>query len=517
MPVETPCAAYSEAEGKWRRCRVAIEGEDSVKEAEEFCLPKPVGYTTEEYKAYLARATFFGAADRTVQGLAGAVLRKKGNQILPKKVEENLPKMGRSGESYPELKGRAVEEKLATGRLGVMVEAFKGKNAVPYLELWAAEDIINWREEMVGSIMSPVEVVLRETYEVAEEDDRFTREIKTRYRVLRLGIPIFPDAESAAKAGIPTEVPEGTMIYSQEVWEEHPVQVKDPVTGQEVTKTEYVHVDTLVPKIAGGITLDELPFYFAGKVTIEKPPMLDLINTNMAHYRNSADHEWGLHFTGLPTPWAAGFKVPEGGKLLIGSTVAWLGEMGAECGYLEFTGQGLNAIAQAMDSKKKEMAVQGARLLEQSRPGVEAAEALQLRQSGEQSVLANIASDVSAALTKALTMYARWLGVSESERAKINVALNQDFNPAGVDSALLATLFGALQAGRLSPEVWFYNLQRGEVTPEDWTLEDELAAIDKAPPPSPASILPDPAEDEDEKDKDEEKAPKEDKPAEPEE
>jgi hypothetical protein len=60
----------------------------------------------------------------------------------------------------------------------------------------------------------------------------------------------------------------------------------------------------------------------------------------------SADYEHGCHFTGLPTPWIAGYQAADPEKpdtFYIGSTAAWtFGDPNAKCGYLEFSGGGLD-------------------------------------------------------------------------------------------------------------------------------------------------------------------------------
>jgi hypothetical protein len=35
---------------------------------------------------------------------------------------------------------------------------------------------------------------------------------------------------------------------------------------------------------------------------IDEPPLIDLVDKNVAHYQVNADYRHGLHFTGLPTP-----------------------------------------------------------------------------------------------------------------------------------------------------------------------------------------------------------------------
>ena len=118
-----------------------------------------------------------------------------------------------------------------------------------------------------------------------------------------------------------------------------------------------------------------------------------------------------MHFTALPTAWVSGFD--KGSTLRIGSSTAWVTEtQGATAGFLEYTGQGLTTFERAMDRDERLMAVLGARLLEGQRRVGETAAAIELRHSGENSVLSNLAISVSASLTQVLR-WAYWWNSTE--------------------------------------------------------------------------------------------------------
>jgi len=68
-----------------------------------------------------------------------------------------------------------------------------------------------------------------------------------------------------------------------------------------------------------------------------------------------------------------------------------VGERDGGCiglGSWEFTGQGLTTFERAMDRDEKLMAVLGSRMLEDAKKVGETATAIELRQSGEHTVLA---------------------------------------------------------------------------------------------------------------------------------
>jgi hypothetical protein len=85
-------------------------------------------------------------------------------------------------------------------------------------------------------------------------------------------------------------------------------------------KEEDVLISTAFPKINNEF-LDEIPFRFIGidnvDADVDEPPLIDLVDMNLSHYRSSADYEHGCHFTGLPTPVISGHtpETTEEGKL----------------------------------------------------------------------------------------------------------------------------------------------------------------------------------------------------------
>jgi hypothetical protein len=201
---------------------------------------------------------------------------------------------------------------------------------------------------------------------------------------------------------------------------------------------------------------------------------------NLSHYRTSADYEHGAHFCGLPTVVVTGYRPDEkASPLYIGSAKAWVfSQPDASATYLEFTGQGLGALATLKAEKEAAMAALGARMLAPDKKEAEAAETAAIHRSGEVSVLATIAQTLARAMEQALTWVAEW----NATAGDVDFKLNTDYFPMPLASADITALVGAWQQGAISKETLFYNLKRGELIPEDTTLEDEEAAIGDEPP-----------------------------------
>jgi hypothetical protein len=147
----------------------------------------------------------------------------------------------------------------------------------------------------------------------------------------------------------------------------------------------------------------------------------------------------------------------------------------AKAGIIEFTGQGLNAVVAALESKERKMAVLGSRLLEEQKKSAEAAETLQIRTSGETATLFTIANNVESGMGKVLYYESLWYSYPDSTK----VDMNKDFINKQIDARILAELLKALQAGEVSQDTWLFNLKDGELIADDVTIEDEKKKIEK--------------------------------------
>jgi hypothetical protein len=217
---------------------------------------------------------------------------------------------------------------------------------------------------------------------------------------------------------------------------------------------------------------------------VAKLPMADIIAVNLDHYRLDADYKHGLHFTALPTAWVSGFD--KGSELRIGSSTAWVAETpGAVAGFLEFKGQGLSTFEKAQDRDERLMATLGSRMLEDTKRVGETADAIELRQAGENSILMTLALSVSDSVSQVLRWVYWWnsteaLPKDVSEELVV-LRINTDFTAKGLTSLELTAIVGAWQAGAISQTTMFDLFRKGEVLPTGRTNDEELALLATSP------------------------------------
>lgn len=456
MPVNTPTREYVANIDLWQRCRDAYEGSDAVKAQGQKYLPPLDSHRTNAraYNEYLLRALYFNAMGRTVNGLAGSIFQKPPLWTMSKAAEECVTDVTLTGVPAEMFALRTTRNILITGRWGILVdmatESTDNKEpSRPYFVGYRGEDIINWITTSFGGDQRVTMVVLREYEEEPDPTDEFVRKPSEQYRVLRL----VKDK------------------YTQEVWKKMP--------NSEI----FVRGKVFTPERRGE-PLDFIPFVFMSGIsiepTIEKPPLIDLVDVNLSHYRTMADLEHGRHYTALPTPWVSGaIKGDTGtGDLSIGSGVAWMLDQGGQAGMLEFSGAGLGSLVTADQEKRKMMATLGARLLEDI-GGAETATAISMRHSGDHATLRTIAAVLEQGLSKALKWMDWWMGTEATpDEVESEIKLNKDFFAAKADPTTISTALMALQAEQISYQTFYNILSEGGWSREGVDADQERADID---------------------------------------
>lgn len=463
---------YKDLAPLWKQVRDVVAGQRAVYKAGAAYLPKLRDETPAEYKARRERTPFYNATWRTMAGFLGLIFRKEANIEMAESLKPALEDITQTGVTFQSFAWEVAFEVLAIHHVGILVdhpaapqlpegqeltvEQAEKLGLRPAMSLWAAETILGRDYRQINNKWELCRVRLRETYTEVDPENKFKKKQGAQIRVLEL-----TDAN----------------IYIQQIWRK----------SKETGKWEQFGKD-IVP-LMDDKPLDFIPFVLITSNGInnqyDEPPLIDLVDLNLKHYQVSADYEHACHFTALPTPWISGIQQtigpdgkPEKKEYYIGSTTAWLLPKDAQADFLEFSGQGIDAIEKNLKNKEAQMAAIGARALAPEKTGVEAAETVGLKHSGEQSVLASLSISVSQGLTKALTWYAKWSGSAEKAECK----LNRDFLPVEIDATTLTALVSAWQQGALSEPELFELLKKGDKIEADKTLEAHQEEISNAPP-----------------------------------
>jgi hypothetical protein len=341
-----------------------------------------------------------------------------------------------------------------------------------YAVAYRAEDIINWHTERVNGRNVLTLVVLNETCrKPAAEADGFVPEIIPQIRVLKLVEIHRPKSKGASQ-----------WQCVVEIWQFLP-DGQSPNANRSRARKKWKLVDTRTPQRRGQ-PLPLIPFVFHGPrhslPEVDKIPLADIIAVNLDHYRLNADYHHGMHFTALPTAWVSGFD--KNSSLRIGSSTAWVAETpGATAGFLEFHGQGLTTFERAMDRDEQLMAVLGTRMLESRKAMAESAAAIELTQSGENSVLNTVSLSLGASLTQVLRWIYWWNSTEPLPDAigpdLVLATLNTDFSVNGMSALEINAVVSAWQAGAISQATMLDLFRAGEVIAPGRSNEEEIQIL----------------------------------------
>jgi hypothetical protein len=463
MPVHTPRKDFEAFCAKWCRLRDTYNGRDAVLDAGEKYLPSLPGASTGGNKAYRERGNFYNAVRRTVGGMVGMLFQKEMGIKVPERSRELLADITLGNVSMEMFAFTATNETLLMGRYGLLIDMtnIQGQTVQrPYFVGYQAEQIINWSVEQIGGVQVVTRVVLKESFEETDPKDEFVRVIGEQYRVLQM-----IDGK-----------------YTQQLW-------RKPETANEFSRHQGV-----VTPLRRGVALGFIPFIFMGPLHVtselEYPPLLDLADVNLAHWRNQVDYEYGLHLVALPTPWVAGVKssgqsaAESTEPMKIGPSVVWELDVNGKAGMLEFQGTGMKAILEAMEEKKKQMASLGARLMEQEPRVQETAQAVSLRHSGDHATLKTLATAMGQALTLALQTMIWWTG-SEDTPTKVTdvgIELNKEYLNTKATPQEVQAALQAVQAGKMSFLTFWAFIQAGGWGRDGVTAEEEQKQIQTEEP-----------------------------------
>lgn len=469
-----------------------VAGAHVVKQKGDLYLPRPNATDTsaenqERYAAYLKRAVFYNVARRTLLALKGQIFLRDLQVTLPPSLD--VLKLDATGENVTleQVAATAAEHVLSIGRSGLHVDFPTTQGSVTSVELESGDvrptitpyhgrEIINWRKALRGARTVYTLIVVREDYTTA--DDGFETKTETQYKVMRLltaadaaaNIVTRSDADDYADA-LDNAVSSASDVYRLEVWR----------GGSASTGTVgFAIAEIYYPRGADGSFLNEIPFQFLGAEknddSVDQPPMFDLCDVNLGHYRNSADYEETSFLTGQPTPVVSGVTEEWNNNVLKGNIQ--LGSRGVIALPNGGTAQLLQAEAnsvpfEAMQMKERQMVALGAKLVEQRQVQRTATEA-QLEGTADTSILATIAQNISNGMLWALKKATVFTGDNPDS---VTFQLNTEFDLTRMDPAERQQLLLDWQGGAIAFTEMRAALRRGGVA----TLNDEEArtAIEK--------------------------------------
>ncbi len=439
---------YDKYSRKWLRIRDCIEGSDDVKSKRTAYLPQLTGQSSAEYNAYLARALFVSFSDRTLKGIVGLMTEREPQIEAPDEMRTFFEDTDNQGTSFFELLRSVTEEVMSMGRTGLLID-FPVEGGHAYTVHYAAENILNWNTD--PTLRNLNMLVLQEEKFWPQPNTIHFISRYTEFRLLRLN--------------------QVTSNYEGEIWRRSTAD----------TSLGSLNRRAIIEPRVRGAPIDIIPFTFITsnglQTQLSKPPLLDIVDVNLSHYRTSADLEHGRHFTALPVPVVSG--VDSDTPLKVGSEQAWiLPPHQAKAFYLEFTGQGLQSLEKALQEKADQMAIFSTRLMDNSGQGSESPDNVRIRHSSDAANMTRIAETIENGFNRHYNLIKEMEGIPGPP---VKITLNKHFLDPRMPAAELREIVKAFTEGSINEETLIFNLQRGDIMQTN-TLDRKVDLTIPGPP-----------------------------------
>lgn len=427
-------ALTAERRAEWELMRDAMDGESAMKAKGEKYLPKPGGFKTspqetELYDAYRFRARFPEILAPSVAAMVGIVHGKEIKIEIPDAMAFLWEDADGNGLPLEAFHRRITRELLVIGAYGVLADAPES-GGDPFLVGYSRDVLINWDRDWW---------VVDET---TIRRDGFVWEQLERYRVFQLGV-----------SGYEQMLFEAPDFAMQEV----------------------------VIRGLGGAILPRVPFVVGTardlSPRVESPPLIGVARAALAIYQLSADYRWQLYMSGQETLVAINGDAPTAIGAGVVHQMMGAEGMTPELKYVSPTCAGIEAHKIAIEGTREEAVQAGARMIDQSR-AQESGEARRMRFASEMASLTSVAMNSCALLERSLRNVAMLMGLGEAAEEAIVVTPPSDLLDSTITPAEAEALMRVWQAGGMSWETYYSNLQRGGIASAERDADQEYALID---------------------------------------
>lgn len=433
-------------------------GTAKVRERGARYLPRAPGERPANYNARLGRSVLFNATRRTIEGLVGMVFTNDPtlSDDVPEQIVEQWENIDNAGTHGDVFLRELLQDALTTGHAAILVDfpntagtqtAADEAGAYPIRPYWVPikkDNICSWRTMTEYGRLFLTQLVLKESVYVP--DGAYGEVEQVRYR-------IFARENGTVSYRLITVTDDKRVVVLQEGL--YPTQTEIPV-AEVVT--------------SGKRSLFE-----------SDPPLADLGYLNIAHYQERSDYATAKHMTCVPILHMAGVDQmtgPDGlpvSEVVVGpNNSITSSNPAAKVEYVAHDGQSLAECRTSLEDLKVEMATLGLAMLAPDKRAAETATAKRIDKTTSDSALSVTARGEQDAVERALQFHANYLRLEDGG----SIEISRDFENLVMDPQTIAVLSGLVREGQLTLESLWKMLAAGKVLPDDFTPEEEKAALD---------------------------------------
>lgn len=461
------CPAYREMAPRWSLVNDVRESTPAFRTKAQTYLPR---FEAETLKDWWARVLMTFAQDHygtTLTEHVGLVMAEPpalGTDV-PKVLGDLAEDIDGEGNHLTVFAHDAFEDALHLGHC-VLITDYpdttgitthkdeRGAQIRPYVQKYAASDVLSWQYVAVGGVRTLVRIVVRERS--SETDGAFGIKETIRYRELRQDVTY----DETTKRAI------GLGAITWRAWEK---------VGDDIVERGDGFV-----RGKGGASLRRLPvrIVYGGErlgPLHTKPSLIGLAYSNVEETQVKSDYASVMHKTNVPTPIFIGRNM---GSESAGKPVQ-MGQgidipLGGDAKMLEPAGTAIEETRLRLQDIRADMRRQGASTAaDEGGKTMTATEAAQYAKS-RNAKLARAAQSLQDALEGVLADMAEFLGLPQATPTKSggSVKIHQDFASAPIDWRLFAALVTMWQDGGLTLEEIRSVAKTGEL-PETFDPADK--------------------------------------------
>ena len=293
---------------------------------------------------------------------------------LPPQLEYLVKESTNDGRSLQQLFMDMIIEIFQTGRVPLVVDS-TDDNKFQFVQ-YKAEAFINWKTAVFNSAKSLTLAVLHEQKDKA--DNIFSHDDEDRYRVLTL---------------------QDNKTFVIKMWDD----------------SKELEEEVIIPMHMGK-TLDEIPLIVSGSINnsvdIQPIPLVSVANCSVQIYRKEADLANSEFLSSNPTLVVVGAQNQGELPNVVGSSVMMvLPNEAARVFYTETDTAALEHVSKHIKDLYEEAIRHGVAILD-ARKGVEAAEALRIRQATQSASVYSIYLSALSSIVQGLKIMCKWSNIN---------------------------------------------------------------------------------------------------------
>lgn len=442
---DTKHPRYAVLQSLWKLCRDFFGGTNTVRSRGQEYLLKHSAEEEESYAIRLKQAVVYNAFARAIGAITGLAFQKDpvlGDDVgvLTQQDWEDVDLQGTHGDVYAR---NLMVEALITGYVGVLVDHAPAQPALrldqqrklnirPYWVRYTAEQIINWRLGKLGDGRQWwTLLVLSEEVEIPEGD--FGTAVVPQYRVFRQE--------------------DGAAHPTWELW-------RPPAKNAKPQKME-----------SGILTTSRIPFRLIalgmeatpGNWTSVTPPLYDLAELNLSHYRLWSDRRNVMHLCCVPILTEIGGTPPKPGQeeRVIGPGVlVQIPNPDGSLNYVTPDGTAFEPTATELKETERRMAQVSLAFLASDTRAAETAEAKRIDSAAQNATIGSAIRALEDGLEELLAFNAEYRNEEPG-----SISLNRDFEGLQLTPELIKILSDMVANNQLDLDTFWDLLKQGRILP----------------------------------------------------